>query len=90
MFITGMGMRKVKGLLARASKDLALAKRYKQIREYTIATFLYNKAIEKVLRALFITRTKKDPPSNVSIEYLANSARIPEDITTDLDRKSVV
>lgn len=77
----GLGMKKVRDLIAKASKDFELAKRHKSIKEYVTATVLYNKAVEKVLKALFISKTKRDPPENASIEYLARRTGVPAEIS---------
>ena len=68
-------MRKVRELIAKASQDFELAKMHKQVREYVTATMLYNRAVEKILTALFISRTKREPPKNASIDYLARKNR---------------
>jgi HEPN domain-containing protein len=74
-------MRKASELVAKASQDFELAKRHAKVREYVTATLLYNKAVEKVLKALFINKTKKNPPADASIEYLARSTGLPEEIS---------
>jgi HEPN domain-containing protein len=77
-------MRDIRSLVARALKDMELAKRYRQRKEYAATTLLYNKAIEKVLKALFISKTRKDPPLGASAVYLASNIRMPEEIMTGL------
>jgi HEPN domain-containing protein len=72
---------KMRGLLARASKDFEMAKRYRQLRDYVTAMVLYNKAVENVLTALFISKTKKAPPKDASIGYLAKQTGVPEEIS---------
>ncbi|MDE1870947.1 MAG: HEPN domain-containing protein [Candidatus Micrarchaeota archaeon] len=74
-------MRSVRGLIVRASRDFELAKGYKQIREYVTATLLYTKSIEEALRALFISRTRRVPPKDASITYLARGAGVPEEVS---------
>jgi HEPN domain-containing protein len=74
-------MRKVRELVVKASQDFELAKAHKQLREYVTATVLYNKAVEKVLKALFISKTRKEPPANASIDYLASRTGVPEEIS---------
>lgn len=74
-------MKKVKDLVAKAWQDFELAKNHKAVREYATATVLYNKAVEKVLKALFISKTKKDPPKNASIEFLASRTGVPDEIS---------
>lgn len=74
-------MRKVRDLIAGAQKDFELAKRHKKIREYVTATLLYTSAVEKVLKALFISRTRKEPPKDASIRYLAIRAGVPEEVS---------
>jgi len=77
-------MRDIRSLVARALKDMELAKRYRQRKEYAATTLLYNKAIEKVLKALFISKKRKDPPLGASAVYLASNIRMPEEIITGL------
>ena len=77
-------MRRVRELLAKAAEDFELAKRYTKLKEYATATLLYNKAIEKVLRALFIVRTRKEAPNTASIRYLTLKTKMPEEISTDI------
>jgi len=71
---------RIRGLIARASRDLELAKRCMQIKEYVTANLLYSKAMEKVLKALFLYKIKKQPPINASIGYLAKETGVPEEI----------
>ena len=77
-------MRDIRGLVARALKDMELAKRYRQRKEYAATTLLYNKAIERVLKALFISKKRKDPPIGASAVYMASNMRMPEEIMTGL------
>ena len=79
----GVCMRSIKtrDLIARASKDFELAKRYRQLRDYVTATLLYNTAVEKVLKALYINKAKKQPPANASIDYLAKQTGVPAEIS---------
>ena len=74
-------MGRVRELIANAAKDLELAKRHKKVKEYVTATLLYNSAVEKVLRALFISKTKREPPANATAEYLARRTGVPEEIS---------
>ncbi|HIH50612.1 MAG: HEPN domain-containing protein [Candidatus Micrarchaeaceae archaeon] len=73
-------MKRVRELVAKASQDFELAKRHKQVKEYVTATILYNRAVEKVLKALFISRTRKEPPKNASIDYLARRTGVPDEV----------
>lgn len=73
-------MRRVRELIAKASQDFELAKMHKQVKEYVTATILYNRAVEKVLTALFISRTRKEPPRNASIDYLARKTGVPDEV----------
>ena len=57
------------------------------------ATILYNRAVEKVLKALFISRTRKEPPKNASIDYLARRTGVPDEVAvyiTSLDENGAV
>lgn len=76
-----MDSKRIRDLITTASNDFELAKRHKQIREYVTATLLYNKAVEKVLKALFISRTNRQPPANATIEYLAKRTGVPEEVS---------
>jgi HEPN domain-containing protein len=76
-----MERKNIRGLIARAAKDLELAKRHRKIKEYVTAILLYNKAVEKSLKAFFISKTKREPPANASIEYLAKRTGVPEEIS---------
>ena len=71
----------MRGLIARASKDFELAKGRRQLRDYVTATVLYNKAVENVLRALFISKTRRAPPRDASIGYLAKQTGVPDEIS---------
>lgn len=80
-----MGIRRrVKALVAKAVSDLELGERYERMREDAVASVLYRKAREKVLRALFMVRTKRNPPANVSLRYLEGQIRMPADIIAEL------
>lgn len=74
-------MRRIKDLVAKAKRDFELARKHKQIKEYATATILYASAIKNVLKALFISRTRKEPPKNASVQYLANHAGVPTEIS---------
>ena len=76
---------KIRDLVDTASKDFELAKERRSLRDYVTATLLYNKAVEKILRALFISRVKKSPPKNVSIDYLAQRTGLPDEISMYID-----
>jgi len=76
---------KTRDLIARASKDFELAKRYRQLRDYVTATLLYNTAVEKVLKALYINKAKKQPPANASIDYLAKQTGVPAEISAHIN-----
>lgn len=67
-----------------AARDFELARKYRDAREYLTASILYRKATEKVLRALFIAKLKKTPPSGATIGYMAMQARLPDGIYDDL------
>jgi HEPN domain-containing protein len=77
----GLGMKRVRDLMTRATKDFELAKRHKQVKEYVTATLLYTSAVEKVLKALFISKTKREPPADASIHYLARYTGVPEEVS---------
>lgn len=85
-------MKRVRELVAKASQDFELAKRHKQVKEYVTATILYNRAVEKVLKALFIS-SRKEPPKNASIDYLARRTGVPDEVAvyiTSLDENGAV
>ncbi|MGI0100868.1 MAG: HEPN domain-containing protein [Candidatus Micrarchaeaceae archaeon] len=71
----------IRELISRASKDIELAKRHRKTKEYMTATILYNNAVEKVLKALFISKKKRSPPANASISYLARQTGVPDEIS---------
>jgi HEPN domain-containing protein len=74
-------MGKINSLIANASRDFEMAKDHKRGRDYMTAIILYNKAVEKVLKALFITKTHREPPANASIGYLASRTGMPAEIS---------
>ena len=76
-----MGIKKSSDLIAKASKDFELAKGYRQLRDFVTASLLYNKAVEKVLKALYINKSKKEPPANASIGFLAERTGVPDEIS---------
>ena len=73
-----------RGLLKRATRDFELARKYKDAKELVTASLLYNSAVEKVLRALVMERTRRKPPEKASMGYLAEKAGLPEDIYSDI------
>ncbi len=82
-------MRRAKGLireslLKKATRDFELAKKYKDTEELGTASLLYSSAIERVLKALVMERTKKKLPKRASIGYLAGKAGLPEDIYAEI------
>ncbi|HUC39184.1 MAG TPA: HEPN domain-containing protein [Candidatus Acidoferrum sp.] len=72
------------GLLKKAVRDFELARRYKDAKELVTASLLYNSAIERVLKALVIAKTRKNPPKSASISYLATQARLPAEIHEEI------
>ncbi len=72
------------GLLKEAAKDFELAKKYKDGKELITASLLYNRATEMVLKALFIKKTRRQPPEKASIAYLAMKAKLPDEISSEL------
>jgi len=72
------------GLLKKAARDFELARRYKDAKELVAASLLYNSAIERVLKALFMQKTHKNPPKSASIAYLAMRSDLPEGISEQL------
>lgn len=79
-----MGVKRVRVLIQRAAEDLELARRYERLKEYATAAILYNKAIEKALRAMFISKTSREPPRDVSIEYLSGNTVVPADVVNEI------
>ena len=77
-------MRRGIDLLKNAAKDFELARKYRDAREYITASILYRKATEKVLRALFIAKRRKTPPSNATLEYLALQSGLPSGMYEDV------
>lgn len=71
-------------LLKKAAKDFELAKKYKDAKELITASLLYNRATERVLKALFIKSQKRQPPHSASIKYLASRANLPDEISAEL------
>jgi HEPN domain-containing protein len=76
-----MGSIKSRELIAKASKDFELAKGYRQVRDFVTASLLYNKAVEKVLKAIYISKSKREPPANASISYLARHTEVPDEVS---------
>jgi HEPN domain-containing protein len=75
------GMRPTKEVLLKlAGEDFDLAGKYRNAGELLTASFLYNKAIELALRAMFIGKNSRTPPTAASIKYLAEKTVLPEDI----------
>ncbi|MFI5412581.1 MAG: HEPN domain-containing protein [Candidatus Micrarchaeales archaeon] len=77
-------MRKGTDLVRNAIKDFELARKYRQAKEYITASILYQKATEKVLKALYQHRTKRSAPTNASVEYLAEKMALPEGMYDDI------
>ncbi len=67
-----------RGLVSESVRNFRSAKRYRELREYVTAAFLYGKSIEMALRALFVKRVRRQPPREASLEYLARGAVLPE------------
>ncbi len=85
----GKGMRERRhllkeSLLKKATQDFELARKYRDAKELVTASLLYNSAIEKVLKALIMAKTRRKPPEKASLEYLATQARLPEEMAIDL------
>jgi HEPN domain-containing protein len=74
----------IRFLVARALRDMELAEKCRQRRQYANTTLLYGKAIDIVLRALLVSKGRKNPPAGVSAAYMAARMRMPDDIVTDL------
>lgn len=72
------------GLLKKAQRDFELARRYKDAKELVAASLLYNSAIERVLRAIFMKKTHRSPPEKASIAYLTKRADLPEGMSEEL------
>ncbi len=79
-----MEMRKGLELVKKAYADFELARKYKETREYMTASMLYRNATEKVLRALYMSSKRREPPRNASVEYLAGQTKLPESIYSEL------
>lgn len=79
-----MEMRRGVDLVKNAMRDFELARKYTDAKEYITASILYRKATEKVLKALFMRSRKRSPPTNASIEYLAEQTVLPDSIYSDL------
>ncbi len=71
-------------LIKKAVKDFELARKYGDAKEYITASILYRTATEKVLKALYQYRKNKNPPSNATIEYLAEQTMLPSSIYEDI------
>lgn len=65
-------------LLKKARADADLAARYGEQRELLTASLLYNRAIAKILKFLYIKKRKAEPPTDASIRYLLDKSGIPE------------
>jgi HEPN domain-containing protein len=76
-------MGRIEEMLVGASKDFDLAGRYRHAGEYTISVLLYTEAIEKIFKAMFVRRMRKEPPSGASIDYLAMRLHTPKEIFDD-------
>lgn len=72
------------GLLKKAQKDFELAKRYRDAKELVAASLLYNSAIERALKALFVKKKHRNPPEKASIAYLTRQADLPEGMSEEL------
>jgi HEPN domain-containing protein len=79
-----MEMRKGVDLVKKAMQDYELARKYRDAKEYLTASILYRKATEKVLKALFLKNRKRSPPTNASIEYLAEQTVLPDSIYSEI------
>ncbi len=65
-----------------AESDFRLAKSY--IGNTAAASLLYEQAIKKALRALFIKRNRAEPPEKAGIAYLAEKSMVPNYIAEEL------
>jgi len=74
----------IRFLVARAIRDMELAKRCRQRRQYAATTLLYSKAIDLILRALAVSKGRSNPPAGASAAYMAARMGMPDDIVTDL------
>ncbi len=73
-------MESFRDLVSESMRNFRSAKRYRRLREYVTATFLYGRSIEMALRALFLKRVRRQPPSGASLGYLARGAVLPEEV----------
>ncbi len=71
-------------LLKKAQRDFELARRRRNAKEFVAASLLYNSAIERVLRALFLKKTHRSPPERASIAYLTTMTDLPHGIREEL------
>lgn len=68
-------------LIEKANRDFELAKGYSSRGDVEVATLLYNKAVERVLRALYMRRRGRTPPRGATISYIARNAKIPVEVS---------
>ena len=67
-----------------ALKDLEVAEKNKEIKEYYIAAFLCQQSVEKALKALFIHKLKSSPGTTHSLIYLGRKVGIPKEFESFL------
>ena len=73
------------GLVRRGMTYFIRAKNYRKGEKYLRAMALYNKAAESIVKAIFIAKTRKMPPKDVSISYLSMKSRIPQKIYAEFE-----
>ena len=67
-------------LIKGAKRNFELARRYRSAGNSAVATLLYSKAVQGVLRALYLRRNGRDAPEEASLGYLASRTSIPEEV----------
>lgn len=69
-------------LVKSAESDFRAARSY--IGNASAASLLYEQAIKKALKALFIRSNRVEPPKNADIRYLAEKSKLPSYIAEEL------
>ena len=69
----------IKNLIEQANKDLEVAEKNFNIKEYYITAFLCQQSVEKYLKAFFIIKNGRSPGPTHSLIYLAKETMIPKD-----------
>lgn len=67
------------GLVKKARENLELARKNRGDGNAAVAALLYAKAVDGIMRAIYLDKTGRSAPLNASVEFLASKTALPID-----------